>query len=68
VSNGKMAQSKDDSNNQAAPSTPAPKVGLLQLFKFATPLDVFLILTGLFLGKWRSMECASLVPVSAKQE
>jgi hypothetical protein len=58
VSNGKTMQSKDDissgEDEKPAPSPPAaPKVGLFQLFKFAAPLDVFLIVLGLFLGKCR---------------
>jgi hypothetical protein len=34
----------------AAPPTP-PKVGLFELFKFSTPFDAFLIISGVCLGK-----------------
>jgi hypothetical protein len=29
-----------------------PSVGILELFKFSTPLDVFLIVTSIFLGRF----------------
>ena len=52
--NGKATM--DDSGGSTVegkpPKTPGPpKVGLFELFKFSTPLDTFLIISGVCLGK-----------------
>jgi hypothetical protein len=47
----------------AAPPAP-PKVGLFELFKFSTPFDAFLIISGVCLGK--SMDQISIKTQKSK--
>ena len=57
ASNGKekTTGNEEDSTVDEKP-VPPPKVGLFELFKFATPLDAFLIVSGLFLGRYSQFD------------
>ena len=54
--NGKT---KDEGEEEKKEGPALPPIGLIELFKFATPMDTFLILSGLFMA----FICGSAMPV-----